>query len=352
MSDEIHTNLPADFDDLSVHAPQLALIARGSDFVAPEDYFETLPEQVLALVDIPKTDGFIFPEQETTNLISLVEHQLEFPTHDGFSVDEQYFEQFANEITGIVSLADLKENSNAAVTLPDDYFENLPSVVETHLILDNLKPDDGFTLPNGYFEQFSSTIQKNIASDELSLGSDADVPAGYFETLPDKIFSKLDSVQSTGRVIPLRSSWIPRAVAAGIALLLVSGAFFVFKTIPGNETQSGKLLSSSNFPVQFPKVLPKNDKQQDDSPIIVQKDVTKQLPVPTLPSPLPEVESENLSTIDLGIELVDEQTIVEYASERLGGYQDDFEDSNEDVNSYIDNVDLEDILPIRPGTKK
>jgi hypothetical protein len=345
MSDEQHNNLPADFDNLSVYAPHLTLIARGDHFTVPEGYFDALTDRVMTQTALPIVkDNFILPENDANELMDKVEALRNLPVNDGFSVGDDYFSSLATSIENKILFSAQNEKSIDAV--PENYLEELSSSVKAHLALDNLKPEDGFTIPDRYFKQLNNSIQKIIAREEFSIGSGTEVPEDYFEQLPNQVIAKLTTPQQTVKVIPLRRFWQLRAVAAGVALLLISGAFLLFQVSSTNEIQyNGRLLSHTDFSYQLPLQQIQPPTIQNEQSVVPRKYVTVTTKIKTKkinPTISPT------QTEELDFDLLDEQIVAEYAAERLNDQEIDTDD---DLQYYIENVELGDILPGRPGTK-
>jgi hypothetical protein len=247
--DEI--NLPADFDDLSKHAPLLEKIRfKGEGFVVPENYFEEAGElsvsssQLAAVGGRQSESGFIVPgnyfEELAERIIAIASLSSTADrgpqTADCFSVPEGYFEKLTDQILAVAQLSDLK--TGETFEIPQSYFNELDETINTKLALDNLKQDEGFGVPENYFENFSEKILAHVAVDELGKGSDADVPQGYFDTLADRISARIAEEEGTqtvktaerGRIIVfaevLKRYARPVSVAASVALIISVSIWF------------------------------------------------------------------------------------------------------------------------------
>ncbi|MEO5642505.1 MAG: hypothetical protein ABIQ40_14135 [Bacteroidia bacterium] len=218
-------NLPADFDDLSKHAPLLEKIrAKGEGFVVPEEYFG---------------------ESATLTVISNCRLSVVCKENSGLTVPENYFEKLAENIIAIAGLSsayngqlttDNRKLTIEPFKIPDDYFEEMDETIRTKLSLDNLKQDEGFAVPSAYFESFSNKIITHVAVDELGKGSDAEVPPGYFDTLADKISACIAEEEGTiptkehGKIIVfaeiMKRYARPVSVAASVALLVAVSIWF------------------------------------------------------------------------------------------------------------------------------
>lgn len=219
-------NLPADFDDLSKHAPLLEKIrAKGDGYVVPENYFSDSAELSVAGCQL-----------------SVVGKE-----NPGFTVPENYFEELAERIIAIVNLSttddrqpttDCGKPTTVPFEIPADYFNELNETIRTKLSLDNLKQDEGFFIPGNYFEKFADKILTQVAVDEPGKGSDTDVPTGYFDTLADRISSRISEEEDIepikaaerGRIIVfadvLKRYARPVSAAASVTLLIAVSIWF------------------------------------------------------------------------------------------------------------------------------
>lgn len=286
MNEYNDINLPADFDDLSKHAPLLEkLRSKGDGFAVPENYFSETNELVNAKTALPGSTGFVVPENYFEELAERILAVVQLPGKENpFSVPENYFENFADEITSVASLHELK--SQEGFDLPENYFSELESTIEIKLALDNLKQDEGFSVPNGYFEKLTGQIMARAAVDELQNGSDADVPEGYFDTLADRISARIaeeeggakEATQERGRVIVfgeiIKRYSRPVALAASAALLIAVCIWFLNR---GNESGTDKPFAKIDTVKQsVPQVVP----QPKANEVIVSQEPKKDSVIP------------------------------------------------------------------------
>jgi hypothetical protein len=246
-------NLPADFDDLSKHAPLLdKLRAKGDGFSVPENYFSDATE------------------------LSVVSCQLSVVNEkgEGFVVPENYFNELAERIISIVnlSIADNRQlKTENLFEVPENYFNEIDALLNTKLALDNLKQDEGFNIPENYFEKLSEKIISHVAVNELSHETDAEIPAGYFDTLADRIVARIaeeenlpaEKIVERGRIIVfaeiLKRYSRPLSIAASITLLISVSIWFFNR---GNNPQTDHL--AKYVPVKqkfipFIPILPDSD---------------------------------------------------------------------------------------------
>lgn len=266
MNEYNDINLPADFDDLSKHAPLLEkLRSKGDGFAVPENYFSETNELVNAQTALPDSTGFVVPANYFEELAERILALVQLPGKENpFSVPENYFENFADEIASVASLHELKNQEG--FELPENYFSELESTLETKLALDNLKQDEGFSVPDGYFEKLTGQIMARAAVDELQNGSDADVPEGYFDSLADRISARIaeeeggtkEETQERGRVIVfaeiIKRYSRPVALAASAALLIAVSAWFLNR---GNENGTDQPITKIDTVTKsVPQVVP------------------------------------------------------------------------------------------------
>ncbi|HEU4716945.1 MAG TPA: hypothetical protein VFU15_03900 [Bacteroidia bacterium] len=257
---EWNDNLPADFEDLSKHAPLLdKLRAKGDGFAVPENYFSEALSVIESLVRLPGKNGMTVPENYFTDLAQHIISSAELAKlkdENPLSVPENYFEALADDITSHAALKSISENE---FVIPENYFTGFDDTLNTKIALDNIRQDDGFSTPEGYFEKLSSSVMARVAMDDLSKGSDADVPEGYFDTLAGRIAEKIAAEENgpeknrrRGRVIVfaevLRRYAKPAAIAASAALLILAGTWFVNHSA-GGELKNNSVASHTHAPV-------------------------------------------------------------------------------------------------------
>ncbi len=313
MNEHNDINLPADFDDLSKHAPMLEkLRGKGDGFAVPENYFSESLELIEAKTVLPEKDGFAVPENYFEDSVELPVVDLRLMVgndkNSGFTVPENYFEELAERIIAIVSLSDIEnpftvpENyfekltdeiaalanisslkNPEAFEVPAGYFSELDETLNTTLALDNLKQDEGFAVPDGYFGKLGDSILSRIAMQEMHSGSDADVPNGYFDTLADRISARIAEEESNASTVPLnddkkkkiaeRGRIIvfaevlkryarPLSVAASVALVIGVSIWFFNRSNGGNAEQDNiaNNTAQSKHQLQIQPVIPQQKK--------------------------------------------------------------------------------------------
>lgn len=332
-------NLPADFDDLSKHAPLLEkLRAKGDGFVVPVDYFVEAGEisiisgRLSSVSGRQSAAGFLVPENYFEELaeriiaiasLSSIGDRRQ-PTADCFSVPEGYFEKLTDEILAVAKLSDLK--TGESFEIPGSYFNELDETINTKLALDNLKQDEGFGVPENYFENFSDKILSHVAMDELAKGPDADVPPGYFDTLADRISARIAEEEGVetrntaerGRMIVfaevLKRYARPISVAASVALIVSVAVWFFNRDEKKMEVADNK---PANEKIQPPVPLPQKDSVhviiQPKEEIAAQPKIKKSKPVN--PEQQPVVKEIDSKDILAQVDQLDESMIADYFSE-------------------------------------
>ncbi len=254
MSEFDDMNLPADFDDLSKHAPLLEkLRGKGDGFVVPGEYFEEMNSVVGCRLLVRQSDGLTVPEnyfeELAERIISVAGCRLSVGQLDGFTVPEGYFEKLVDEIESLAYLhnttyteqptTDNPEQPTNGFSVPENYFADLDATLNTRLALDNLKQDEGFTVPEGYFEKLTEKVMSQASTDAMATGSDADVPEGYFDTLADRVAARIaeeedgaqEETQERSRIIVfaevIKRYARPVALAASAALLIGVSIWFL-----------------------------------------------------------------------------------------------------------------------------
>lgn len=182
-------------DELNSLSSSLADAPQTFPFTVPQDYFEQLPQRIIALVN----------------------------------------EELAPELTGYPRVCPLTPP-------PDGYFTTLSAE-----ILQKVKPDDEdavpsfagisrstpFSMPEGYFEQFAAQVMQQVKSgdvaDELAelspLLAEAprtmpySVPAGYFDQLDTRLANVMEPATKVVQMRPRRMSVYKWAAAACMIVL-------------------------------------------------------------------------------------------------------------------------------------
>ena len=165
--------------------------------------------------------------------------------------------EILNELKEISPLLCTIERNNP-FTVPNQYFENLPSKIMANIQLEELITEDEFeftfskipatagAVPNNYFETLSDKILSGIKKEELAELNEFPllnslkginvftVPAGYFEEKAEKIVERVSNdgqgkVVSIGRakVVSMQSAWWKSAAAAVIAGVVALSSYFL-----------------------------------------------------------------------------------------------------------------------------
>lgn len=120
-------NIPNDFDNLERYAPSLFKIKKENPFSVPANYFDTLPEMVMAAKAV-----------ENINIATLV-------------------------------------NNN----VPEGYFDSLPSFIQSQAILSDIKKENPFVVPANYFDYLPARIQEKVHAKKTS----------WIDSILEKLFS-------------------------------------------------------------------------------------------------------------------------------------------------------------------
>ena len=364
INDDI--NLPADFDDLSKHAPLLdSLRAKGDGFAVPENYFSESAELLNSKINLPPADGFVVPEnyfEDSAEKIISICRLYDLKARP-FEVPPGYFEELTAQIESIIALNDSTDKNS--FTVPENYFSELDSTIKTKIALDNLKQDEGFAVPENYFDKFTAKIESRIAVDDLKNGSDADVPPGYFDTLADKIAARIaegnpstlrqaqgseskDEVIERGRIIVfaevLKRYAKPVSIAAGLALIL--GVSIWFFTHSNNQPVKDNFAANPAKTNAIPVIpAPKKDSaiipQEQPKQIAMKKPKIKKGPEVNHPQE-PVVKEIDKKDLLEQLDLIDENTIADYVNETKPEVNEPVQDEslkNEMLN-YLDPTDI------------
>lgn len=250
MSDERHDMIPDNADDLSIHAPALhTMKGKANGFVVPENYFEELPDLIVARVSLPEGGEFPVSEEYFAESEEQINAGTVIPSENGLTVPEGYFENFEANLKARLQLENHLPKSKSESEIPEGYFGELERELKAHISLDNLKQDEGFVVPEKYFGSLTDRILSQTSLSDEELHGD-EVPAGYFDSLADRVIAKVEpetkSETKQVRVIVF-AEYIQRygkitAVAASVALLIVSVWFFTRKNevAPVNDFASNE----------------------------------------------------------------------------------------------------------------
>jgi hypothetical protein len=177
-----------------IHAVHLIQAGRENHFFVPENYFNELPDAILANIFLHSIDS-----------------------SNPFTVPKAYFETFATVVLNRIKGNDISnvfENKGQLYSVPENYFENFADE-----ILKKIKKESQTTVQEELTElsPFLGSIPKtNVYS----------VPENYFEDLSKGIPSL-----SPAKVIPITSRtkrWANYAAAACVAALLFGINFLHF----------------------------------------------------------------------------------------------------------------------------
>lgn len=138
---DLTNNIPDDFEDLQKYAPTLAKLSKENCFVAPDGYFEELPE-----------------------VIRVAQIASRFDKQNPFDVPAGYFDELPVELVAGIFANGLAEEMKAGV--PANYFEELPKEIETGIIASTFPKENPFALPDTYFDQLPAALQKKITAPE------------------------------------------------------------------------------------------------------------------------------------------------------------------------------------------
>ncbi len=373
MNEYNNIEFPADFDDLSKHAPLLnKLRVKGSGMIVPENYFsESLDfSNELCKLSVVHSDenAFTLPlnyfeelAERIINIVNLnsIENRAS-NSNSSFIIPDGYFEKLINEINSVVSLSDLKKSESFEI--PENYFNQLDATINTKIALDNLKQDEGFGVPENYFENFADKILTKVAVDELNHGSDAEIPVGYFDTLADRITLRIaqdegvseEKVTERGRIIVfaevIKRYARPISIAASVTLILGVSIWFFNRS---NDISNDKNVivktdqpKEKNIPV-IP--TPKKDTVNSTVPnnnVAVQKPKNnnrrKVNPTPTVV--VKEVEKQDVLA---QLDLIDENMVADFVNDNNPDLNDVPEENslNDDMLKYLldNNTDPSDI---------
>jgi hypothetical protein len=362
MNEHNEHNLPADFDDLSKHAPLLEKIrVKGEGFVVPDGYFE---EAVSLAESLSAVGGFLVPENyfeelaerilAIVSLSNTTDRQL--PSADCFSFPEKYFEDLTDKILDAAKLSDLKTGESFEV--PASYFNELDETINTKLALDNLKQDEGFDVPRNYFENFADKILTHVAVDELDKGSDADVPPAYFDTLADRIAARIaeeeeiepEEVAERRRIIVfaevLKRYARPISIAASVTLIIGVSIWFFNRGEKVDENRFAKTTPKQNVLPVIP--APKKDSVsitvQPQNNIAAQPEIKKHKRVNHEEQKI--VKEADKKDVMEQLDLLDESTIADYLSDNnidINAAPQEKSVNDEMLNYLLNNVDPSDI---------
>lgn len=231
-------------NELAAISPVIAGINKVNVFTAPQGYFETISETVLACL-----------QEDNIVLNAAVKQKADVPTG--------YFDELAALILN-------KIKANDAASEEIKYLSPL---------LFDLQKRQVFKIPTGYFDTLHEIVVEKINTDtnkttsnEISLELQHlrnknvfEVPDDYFNGLADNI-NKIIKQPLTGKIISLhrRSSWISYAVAAMITGIVALGVYkYVDKSGSGEMNANSTAVASLDAAIK--KGTSMNDQQFNDA---------------------------------------------------------------------------------------
>lgn len=131
-------------------------------------------------------------------------------------------------------------------SVPDKYFNSLQERINDSVFVDGLmqKGNQGFTVPQNYFEELGTQIESRIALDQIHNLVETDgfkTPANYFDKLNAEILSKTSAAASKTKVVRFWRTDFMRYAAAACFILVVASGLYV------NEQQNAKAIRADEL---------------------------------------------------------------------------------------------------------
>jgi len=130
-------------NELHKLAPTLMKIERKDCFVVPENYFETLPQNISVLLLQQKSiSTFSAPENYFETNLEKVNQLLLHTKYEAFETPQGYFETLPMRMA-----ARIQPQEKLTLSAPEGYFDALPRMVQQRIYEENNKPKVIFWQP-------------------------------------------------------------------------------------------------------------------------------------------------------------------------------------------------------------
>lgn len=163
---------------------------------------------------------------------------------NSFGVPQDYFEELPDIIQNKIFLSALK---NEDVNVPEGYFEELPNIIQSKIFLDSLNKENAFTVPENYFEELAGNIQSRLVVESIGKQQGFEVPQDYFEGLASRITEKTTEQKQPVIISLFRTNF--RYVAAAASIALVIGLAFLFSRNETVATGSANIVAAHITPI-------------------------------------------------------------------------------------------------------
>lgn len=193
------------------------------------------------LASLEKVSPFSLPDAYFENLHSTINSISTILSHDnksGFEIPENYFNDLDEIIKNRISISLLNNESNAANEVPEGYFTSMESFLPAISYIESIKDKNTFTVPENYFNTAESAIISEARLSDYKNKHTFTTPDNYFELLEQKTTE--GNIEKSGKeAVVISIKRVVYAVAASVALIL--GAYGLLNN--NHETISGKSLS-------------------------------------------------------------------------------------------------------------
>ncbi len=134
--------------------------------------------------------------------------------------------------------------------VPDNYFNDLTSQLNTVAYLNGLtqKDGNGFVVPSNYFEELNAQINSRIAVEQFkSIASNEGfkTPSNYFEKLQSSILEQTVNAKPENKVVRLWHRDFVKYAAAACFILVVASGLYVNEQNKVTQFQSTELASEA-----------------------------------------------------------------------------------------------------------
>lgn len=183
-------------------------------------------------------------------------------------------------------------------SIPAGYFDSLQEHLNSRLFLLELQPEktNEFTVPGGYFDALTDQIEGRIFAEKLKeqiIGNNFTVPEDYFSTLQDRINERVAEpvkvISMYRRMVP---SWISYAAAACITIAVSAGLYFNIQNNTVNVPEKAIVSDLSNVSDQEIIDYLQLNSTRADMPVLIEN-VGENIASPTID---PDISNEEVQS--------------------------------------------------------
>jgi hypothetical protein len=116
-----------------------------------------------------------------------------------------------------------KNRMDSGFKVPMNYFNKIEDEIEAKLTTKKNSKENNFAIPDDYFESVEDIVLTKLKSEALK-NKTTTIPDNYFNSIEDKVLNKLKSNKNT-KLISLSKIITPIAIAASLLLIIYLNTF-------------------------------------------------------------------------------------------------------------------------------